>query len=395
MRVRYCFVVALILTVLAAVPIRAQEHQHDHGQEQLTPLAPERVVEIPPGGVITEETTREVDVAIQDISTPHADRPLKICEFESLAIGRETKFMVLLPADYETSGKQYPVLYLLHGFSQNYTVWPIMGVAQHVGDRDLIVVMPDAGNSWFINWSESFDGQLNNWEDFIIYDLIHIVDQTFRTVPAREGRAISGVSMGGYGALTIGLRNPGLFCSIGSQSGALDFARSARARLEAGEKPQRNVAPPPKDDDRDSNVPELIRIEGFTMQHERYPNGIAFNTVDETKAYDPFELIQQVPAKYLPHIYLDCGLDDGLIATNQEFAAFLMANKIPFAFAQTPGAHGANYWTRELATDIAVQWAVLDRNVKAWTVRTAAEQLSVLDAATGAEEHQHDAPEQP
>jgi S-formylglutathione hydrolase FrmB len=314
------------------------------------------------------------------------DRPLKICEFESLAIGRKTKFMVLLPAYYESSDKPYPVLYLLHGFSQNYTVWPIMGVAQHVGDRDLIVVMPDGGNSWFINWSESFDGELNNWEDFIVYDLVHTVDQTFRTVPAREGRAISGVSMGGYGALIIGLRHPGMFCSIGSESGALDFARSARAKLEAGQPPQRNEAPPPRDDDRDSNVPDLIRIEGFTMQHERYPNAIAFKTVDETKQYDPFEMILQVPVKYLPHIYLDCGLDDGLISTNQEFASLLMSNDIPFAYAQTPGAHGANYWTRELATDIAVQYAVLERNVKAWMVRNAAEELSVLDAAAETDE---------
>src|SRR5690606_39300703 len=64
---------------------------------------------------------------------------------------------------------------------------------------------------------------------------------------SREGRAISGVSMGGYGALTIGLRHPSMFCSIGAQSGALDFARSARAKLEAGDPPQRNVAPPPQD----------------------------------------------------------------------------------------------------------------------------------------------------
>jgi S-formylglutathione hydrolase FrmB len=309
------------------------------------------------------------------------DRPLQLVEFESLAIGRITKYMVMLPADYETSGKSYPVLYLLHGFSQNYTVWPIMGLAQHVGGRDLIVVMPDGGNSWFINWAESFDGQLNNWEDFIVYDLIHSVDQTFRTVPAREGRAISGVSMGGFGALTIGLRHPDMFCSIGSQSGALDFARSARMRLEAGEAPQPNVAPPPRDDDRDSDVPELIQIPGFTMQHERYPNGIAFKTADDTNEYDPFDLIQQIPVKFLPHIYLDCGLDDGLLNASQELAALMMTNHVPFVYAQTPGAHGANYWARELATAIAVQYTVLDRNVKAWMVRSAAEQLSVVDAA--------------
>ncbi len=357
-----------------------QEHQHDHQHDAGAPgepPKPQRVVEIGPGGIplATPEGGVDVEVKIYDLQTQHLDRPLKLVEFEAPAIGRITKYLVLLPENYETSGKAYPVLYMLHGFSQNYTVWPIMGLGQHVGAKDLIVVMPDGGNSWFINWAESTDGQINNWEDFIVYDLIHSVDQTFRTVPAREGRAISGLSMGGYGALMIGLRHPGLFCSVASQSGALDFARSARARLEGGAAPQPNEIPAPRDDDRDSNVPELIRIPGFTMQHERYPHGIAFKTVDETKQYDPFELIGQVPMKYLPHLYLDCGIDDGLLSPNQEFAAILMTNKIPFAYGQTPGGHGANYWSRELATSIAVQYAVLERNVKAWLIRSAAEQM--------------------
>ncbi len=382
-----CFPFLLICTFLIVfAPVATpQEHQHEHNHDAAAqPPTPERVVEIGPGGVpiATPEGGVDVEVKIYDVHTQQLDRPLKLVEFEAPALARVTKYMVLLPADYETSGKVYPVLYLLHGFSQNYTVWPIMGIGQHVASKDLIVIMPDGGNSWFINWSENFDGQVNNWEDFVIYDLIHSVDQTFRTVPAREGRAISGLSMGGYGALMIGLRHPNLFCSIASQSGALDFARSARARLEGGAAPQPNEIPEPRDDDRDSNVPDLIKIPGFTMQHERYPHGIAFKTVEETQQYDPFELIKQVPVKYLPHIYLDCGLDDGLLATNQEFAAMLMTSKIPFAFGQTPGAHGANYWSRELATAVGVQYAVLERNVKAWMLRTAAEQMEQVESGT-------------
>jgi len=383
---------------LAARATSGQEHdhsQHNHG-DPAAPPKPTRTIQIGPGGIpLAQPEGVDVEVKIYDVHTQHLDRPLKLVELEAPAIGRPTKYMVMLPADYETSEKVYPVLYLLHGFSQNYTVWPIMGIGSHVGTKDLIVVMPDGGNSWYINWSESFDEQLNNWEDFIVYDLIHSVDQTFRTVPAREGRAISGLSMGGYGALVIGLRHPNLFCSIGSQSGALDYARSARARLEAGEPPIKNEIPSARDDDRDSNVPELIRIPGFTMQHERYPHGIAFKTVEETLKYDPFELMKQVPVKYLPHIYLDCGLDDGLMNTNLEFASMLMANKIPFAFAQTPGAHGANYWTRELATSVGVQYAVLERNVKAWMIRQAAEQVEMvgpdgtLAPETPAPPHQH------
>ncbi len=390
----------LILITILFVGARAavaQEHdhsQHNHG-DPAAPPKPTRTIEIGPGGVPLAEPVVggvDVEVKIYDVHTQHLDRPLKLVEFEAPAIGRVTKYMVLLPADYETSQKVYPVLYLLHGFSQNYTVWPLMGLGAHVGTKDLIVVMPDAGNSWYINWAESFDEQLNNWEDFVIYDLIHSVDQTFRTVPAREGRAISGLSMGGYGALTIGLRHPNLFCSIGSQSGALDYARSARVRLEAGEPPVKNEIPAPRDDDRDSNVPELIQIPGFTMQHERYPHGIAFKTVEDAQQYDPFELLKQVPVKYLPHIYLDCGLDDGLMNTNLEFATTMMANKVPFAYAQTPGAHGANYWSRELATSVSVQFAVLDRNVKAWMIRQAAEQVELADPAAAAESHTHEQP---
>lgn len=336
---------------------------------------------------------KEVDLAIYDVRTPHLDRPLKVVEFEAPAIGRMTKYMVLLPEGYDDHpDKRYPVLYLLHGFSQNYTVWPIMGLAQHAAPYDLIVVMPDAGNSWFINWAESEDGQLNNWEDFIVYDLIHSVDDYFRTIPTREGRAIGGVSMGGYGAVMIGLRHPTMFCSVSSESGVLDYARNAWQRLDAGEPPKPNEIPPPRHDPREENVPEVIEIPGFTKQHERYPHGTAFTTVEGAKEYDPFELIKVVPVKYLPHIYLDCGLGDSLITVNQEFAALLMSNGIPFAYGQTPGGHGANYWSREMATSMAVQWAVIDRNVKLWEMRQAEQ---AAEAVSAAPEEEHAAPELP
>ena len=67
-------------------------------------------------------------------------------------------------------------------------------------------------------------GQKNAWEDYIVKDLIGHVDGTYRTIAKREGRAINGLSMGGYGALMLGLRHPDMFCSIGSHSGALAFA---------------------------------------------------------------------------------------------------------------------------------------------------------------------------
>ena len=334
----------------------------------------------------TEE--RDVEVTIYDVNAPDIDMPMKIVEFEAVSIGRLTKYMVLLPQDYETSEKQYPVLYLLHGLLQNYTVWPAMGVAEYIKKYDLIIVMPDSGNSWYINWSESEDGEYNNWEDFIVYDIIHSVDQTFRTIPSREGRAINGISMGGYGAIMIGLRHPSMFSSIGTHSGALGYARNARTRFEAGGKPEKNVIPPPMAEDQDAEVSDLVRIPGFTLQHERYPHGTAFTSIEECNAYDPFFLITKIPVRMLPHIYLDCGLEDGLLGVSQEFATQLLANNIPFTYAQTPGEHRPSYWTRELAQSMAVQYGVLERNVRAWEYRQAlaqAEAAAIEEAGGEAE----------
>lgn len=307
----------------------------------------------------------EVEVLIHSIDVPGITKELRIVEFEALSIGRPTKYMIFLPDDYEESEKTYPVLYLLHGFSQNYTVWPMMGVSEYLDTYDdLIIVMPDAGNSWYVNWAETDNDELNNWEDFMIYDLIHNVDQTFRTIPAREGRAISGLSMGGYGALILGLRHPDMFCSIASHSGALEYARTARQMIEAGSAPARSVSPPPDDNDRDSNVPDLIAIPGFTRQHERYPEGVPFTTVEDCNQYDPFFLIENIPVKLLPHIYLDCGLSDGLLGVSQEFAMVMMRKGMPFVYGQSPGEHRPSYWGREVATSIGVQYAVMDRNIK-------------------------------
>ena len=72
----------------------------------------------------------DVEVLIHSIDVPGITKELRIVEFEALSIARPTKYMILLPDGYDDSEKVYPVLYLLHGFSQNYTVWPMMGVSE-------------------------------------------------------------------------------------------------------------------------------------------------------------------------------------------------------------------------------------------------------------------------
>ena len=158
--------------------------------------------------------------------------PVKTAEFESPSVGRKMKYNIVLPDGYAEGKKHYPVLYLLHGLTGNYTHWAGMGVPEYARRHSLIVVMPDVGNSWYVNWAQSEGDQKNRWEDFIVKDLIGHIDATYRTIAKREGRAINGLSMGGYGSLMLGLRHPDLFCSVGSHSGAVSFAHSFAERCE-------------------------------------------------------------------------------------------------------------------------------------------------------------------
>jgi putative tributyrin esterase len=283
---------------------------------------------------------------------------IKTVTMDAPSIGRKSAYNIVLPADYETSGdKRYPVLYLLHGLSGNYTNWGRMGAARAAKGLDLIVVMPDGGNSWYLNWAESGEGQKNAWDDFIVKDLIGHVDSNYRTIAAREGRAINGLSMGGYGGLTLGLRHPDLFCSIGSHSGALSIARTAGERLRSGQELARRKNQP-------SDTPNTqIQIDGFRSQAERTPKGKLFLKAEDADAADPFKLVLAVPKDKLPHIYVDCGTEDRLITASRDFAKLMMEHNIPFVFAESPGGHNGEYWTREIGTSVAVQYAILKRNL--------------------------------
>lgn len=296
---------------------------------------------------------------------PPLPEGLQTITFYSPAVDREMKFDIVLPPDYDTSERHYPVLYLLHGYMQNYTVWGRnLGAAfyaQQIGE--LIVVMPDAGNSWYINYAESAEAQTNNWEDHIIEDLIGYVDSNFRTEARRAGRAIAGLSMGGYGALTLALRHPEKFVSVASTSGALAHARNRAAAIEAGQPMPRarDVASNPELARADAMIAQVIDIPGFSTQEDRNPQGVDFLTVEQAQAYDPFHIIYQVPKSQLPHIYLDAGMEDSLINAAREFIQILLLNDVPFEYMQARGRHNSEYWRRSVGHFMPIQNEVMQR----------------------------------
>lgn len=283
--------------------------------------------------------------------------PVKTVEFAGESVGRTLKYNIILPAKYEQSNERYPVLYLLHGYSGNYTHWAKWGVPEYARAYDLIVVMPDGGNSFYLNYARTEDGEKNNWEDYITKDLIQHIDSTYRTIARREGRAINGLSMGGFGGLLLGLKHPDLFCSIGSHSGAIDWARQGADRI----KKNTPWAPRTLRTEPDPRV----TTPGFSSQKERSPKGRMFVTVEDCARNDPFELVVKIPLEQLPHIYIDCGTEDRLLRSSQAFVKLLMDKKIPFNYAESKGEHNGPYWTREVRNSMAVQNAIIQRSLAA------------------------------
>jgi S-formylglutathione hydrolase FrmB/LysM repeat protein len=145
--------------------------------------------------------------------------------FQTREIGWNPGVNVLLPDDYRTSGRTYPVLYLLHGGAADFRQFDFLGIRNLTAGKPIIVVMPDGGQAgWYSNPVGSFVGP-RNWETFHIAQLIPWIEANFRTYAEYDGRAVSGFSMGGFGALKYAAKYYGHFASVSSHSGPASLRR--------------------------------------------------------------------------------------------------------------------------------------------------------------------------
>ena len=234
--------------------------------------------------------------------------------FHSAALDREMKYRILLPCGYQTGGGRFPVLYLLHGLYGDYLNWDTRTNLERCAQRyELIVVMPDAGDSWYTN---SATDPKDKFEDYIAKDLVAEIDGKFRTMRSRRARAIAGLSMGGYGALKIALRHHDEFAFAGSLSGALD------APQDLGDK---------KPEFRD----QLLKVFGPPGSGVRADNILS-------------SLLQSVSSKDLPYLYLACGSGDDFLPVNRNFVAQLSSRGVPYEYHETAGGHAWDYWDRSV-----------------------------------------------
>jgi len=151
-------------------------------------------------------------------------------QVSSAALGRAVDIRVLLPTDYDTNTGSFPVLYLFHGTSGRASDWVNFGDAEAAtASLELITVMPDAGfdgdgGGWFTNWYDTKTALgPSQWETFHVNQVVPWIDTNLRTIANRNGRAVAGLSQGGFGSTTYAARHPDTFISVGSFSGAPDI----------------------------------------------------------------------------------------------------------------------------------------------------------------------------
>ena len=246
---------------------------------------------------------------------------MAICEIHlgnQNALRKMTSCMVLLPED--AGPGPFPVWYLLHGLSDNHTAWTRRtNLERYLGSLPLIVVMPDGGRGFY---TDSATEPAGAFETFIVRDLVGLVDRTFRTRANREGRVISGLSMGGFGAIKLALKHPEMFCAAASHSGAL-WRPSDLEHYEGS---------------------ELHRVFG------NHPVG---------GPDDIFALAERLPAGQMPGLRIDCGTEDYLLSANRTFHAHLDRLGIAHDYAEFPGGHDWPYWDRHVQGAIAYFVAAL------------------------------------
>jgi S-formylglutathione hydrolase FrmB len=222
-------------------------------------------------------------------------------------------YRAIVPRSYDL-GERVPVLYLLHGLYGDYQNWDTRtGLENYAQNLHWLIVMPDADDSWYTN---SATVPADRFEDYIAKDLIAEIDKKYRTIHDRHGRAIAGLSMGGYGAVKLGLKYPELFAFAGSLSGAFNAAQDLdRLRPEFRAK--------------------LLEVFGNERSDTRTENDI-------------FRLLNTPHQVAYPYFYLACGSGDFFLDTNRAFARELSSKKLAYEYHETFGAHTWEYWDRAL-----------------------------------------------
>jgi S-formylglutathione hydrolase FrmB len=244
---------------------------------------------------------------------------------KSVTLNRSVNYTIYLPADYEKSDRTYPVVYLLHGYTDDNTGWLQFGEVNRYADKaiyegsipPMIIVMPDADSSWYIN---SYDGK-ENYEDFFIKEFMPSIEKTYRIKAQKRYRGVAGLSMGGYGTLIYALKYPQLFAAAAPLSAAVT------------------------DDDGMQKMPDVSYDNTFGQLFGR-----GLKSGDRlSKSWKDNSVLNLVNTKSPNDLrkvryWIDCGDDDFLTKGNCLLHIAMLEKQIPHEFRVRDGAHNWTYW---------------------------------------------------
>lgn len=254
---------------------------------------------------------------IQGLSTQAAK--VDTLAIPSIAMNKTYNAAVVLPNSYSKSKAKYPVMYLLHGAYGHFRDWlkatPNKMTVKDLADRyDIIIVMPEGETFSF--YLDSPVNKGSQFETYITKEVVQKIDQTYRTINEKKGRAITGLSMGGHGALYLATKHPDIYAAAGSMSGAVDMGTMKDMGIDSPERIDQLMEP-------------VFGPQG--APREVYATHAVLNMIDKMKANG------------LPLI-IDCGVDDFLIGPNRELHRRLVYNKVPHDYTERPGTHNWEYW---------------------------------------------------
>ena len=254
----------------------------------------------------------------------------------SPSMKKTLKAAISFPSGYENGEGRYPVVYLLHGGSGAFSDWhqkvTEKGIVNQMAEEHkVLIVTPGVGPASYYYDSPLLDTV--RYETYMIQELIPFIDKNYRTLAQKESRAITGLSMGGHGAITLAAKHPTLFIAAGSMSGVMNIDTDL---WKVGE-----------------DFRSLRKKGQIEMLGPINYQGPLFNP------YTAVGLVDQLKNQKISLI-IDCGVDDFLIETNRQMHSLLMEKKVAHEYIERPGAHTWNYWTEALP----VQFFFLSKSLK-------------------------------
>ena len=219
---------------------------------------------------------------------------------------KDFKCVVIRPASYKKE-KEFPVVYLLNGFSGGYTDWikKVPAIKDYADMYRLMIVCPDGGySSWY--YDSPVDPTMR-YETYIGEEVPAYIDAHYKVIHDRKARAITGLSMGGHGGLFLGFRHAAIFGACGSMSGGVD-ERSNKNRF------------------------DVVKRLGDTIKY-----------ADNWIKYSVITIVETPPSDSIAIIF-DCGLSDFFYVDNKNLHEKMVRLKIPHDYIERPGVHDWNYW---------------------------------------------------